>query len=128
LRGQALLVVIWNRVTQISVIFPKQKYMFGDEFSMLDVAIAPLLWRLDHYGIKLGNDNVPLTKYAERLFSRPAYIASITPAEKAMHKYAIQLPIAFDCILIRRIGRRTRVQHMASLYHLKLLSDYWGPL
>ena len=27
--------------------------MLGDEFSMLDVAIAPLLWRLDHYGIEL---------------------------------------------------------------------------
>jgi RNA polymerase-associated protein len=25
--------------------------MLGDDFSMLDVAIAPLLWRLDYYGI-----------------------------------------------------------------------------
>ena len=31
--------------------FTKNKYMLGDDFSMLDVAIAPLLWRLDHYGI-----------------------------------------------------------------------------
>jgi RNA polymerase-associated protein len=28
--------------------------MLGDDFSMLDVAIAPLLWRLDYYGIDLS--------------------------------------------------------------------------
>jgi len=75
-----------ENLTQISVVFAKQKYMLGDEFSMLDVAIAPLLWRLDHYGIQLGNEAVSLMKYAERLFSRPAYIEAMTPAEKAMRK------------------------------------------
>jgi RNA polymerase-associated protein len=77
---------IRDNLTQISVVFAKQKYMLGDEFSMLDVAIAPLLWRLDHYGIQLGKDAAPLMKYAERLFSRPAYSEAMTPAEKAMRK------------------------------------------
>jgi RNA polymerase-associated protein len=27
---------------------------------MLDVAIAPLLWRLDHYGIELSKTAAPL--------------------------------------------------------------------
>ncbi len=75
-----------DNLTQISVVFAKQKYMLGDEFSMLDVAIAPLLWRLDHYGIQLAKEAAPLMKYAERLFSRPAYIEAMTPAEKAMRK------------------------------------------
>ena len=75
-----------DNLTQIAPVFAKQKYMLGDEFSMLDVAIAPLLWRLDHYGIQLGKDAVPLMKYAERLFSRPAYIEAMTAAEKAMRK------------------------------------------
>jgi len=73
-------------LTQISALFLKQKYMMGDEYSMLDVAIAPLLWRLDHYGIQLGKDAAPLLKYAERLFSRPSYLQAMTPAEKAMRK------------------------------------------
>jgi RNA polymerase-associated protein len=73
-------------LTQIAPIFLKQKFMLGDEFSMLDVAIAPLLWRLDHYGIQLDKDAAPLMKYAERLFSRPAYIEAMTPSEKAMRK------------------------------------------
>ena len=75
-----------DNLTQIAPVFAKQKYMLGDEFSMLDVAIAPLLWRLDHYGVQLDKDAAPLMKYAERLFSRPAYIEAMTPAEKAMRK------------------------------------------
>ncbi len=75
-----------ENLTQIAPVFAKQKYMLGDEFSMLDVAIAPLLWRLDHYGIQLDKDATPLMKYSERLFSRPAYIDAMTPAEKAMRK------------------------------------------
>jgi GST-like protein len=55
----------------------KQKYMLGEEFSMLDVAIAPLLWRLDHYQVQLNKQSAPLLKYAERLFSRQAFIDSI---------------------------------------------------
>jgi len=78
--------VIRDALTQIAPVFAKQKYMLGDEFSMLDVAIAPLLWRLDHYGIQLGKQAAPLMKYAERLFSRPAYIDALTASEKVMRK------------------------------------------
>ena len=53
---------------------------------MLDVAIAPLLWRLDHYAIELSKNAGPLLKYAERIFSRPAYIEALTPSEKVMRK------------------------------------------
>ncbi len=75
-----------DSLTQIAPVFVKQKYMLDDGFSMLDVAIAPLLWRLDHYGIQLGKEAAPLMKYAERIFSRPAYIEAMSAAEKAMRK------------------------------------------
>src|SRR6059058_4970786 len=38
---------IRDRLTTLAPLFLKNKYMLGDEFSMLDVAVAPLLWRLD---------------------------------------------------------------------------------
>jgi len=79
-------IAIRDNLTQIAPVFVKQKYMLGDEFSMLDVAIAPLLWRLDYYGIQLPKQLAPLMKYAERLFSRPAYIEALTPSEKVMRK------------------------------------------
>ncbi|MFM1989520.1 MAG: hypothetical protein RJA99_2477, partial [Pseudomonadota bacterium] len=74
------------RLTEIIPIFNKQKFMLGDEFSMLDVAIAPLLWRLDHYAIEMPKTAAPLMKYAERIFSRPAYIEALTPSEKVMRR------------------------------------------
>jgi RNA polymerase-associated protein len=77
---------IADRLTELAPVFQKQKYMLGDEFSMLDVAISPLLWRLDHYGISLPKSAAPLMKYAERLFSRPAFIEALTPSEKVMRK------------------------------------------
>jgi RNA polymerase-associated protein len=75
-----------DRLTELAPVFNKQKYMLGDEFSMLDVAISPLLWRLDYYGIQLPRQAAPLMKYAERIFSRPAFIDALTPSEKVMRK------------------------------------------
>ena len=75
-----------DSLSQIAPMFVKQKYWFGDEFSMLDVAISPLMWRLDHYGVNLPKQAAPLMKYAERLFSRPAYIEALTSAERGMRK------------------------------------------
>ena len=77
---------ITERLIELSPVFTRTKHMLGDEFTMLDVAIAPLLWRLDHYGIKLGKTAAPLMKYAERIFSRPAFIEALTPSEKVMRK------------------------------------------
>jgi RNA polymerase-associated protein len=75
-----------DRLTELTAIFAKQKYMLGEEFSMLDVAIAPLLWRLDHYGIELPKSAAPLMKYAERIFSRQGFIDALTPSEKVMRR------------------------------------------
>ena len=78
--------VIRDNLTQLSQILQSQKFLLGDEFSMLDVAIAPLLWRLDHYGIQMGKESAPLMKYAERLFSRQGFIDALTASERAMRK------------------------------------------
>ncbi len=77
---------IRDRLAQLAPILVKNKYMLGDEFSMLDVALAPLLWRLDHYEIELPKSAAPIQKYGERVFSRPAYIEALTPSEKVMRR------------------------------------------
>ena len=69
---------------QISPILGKQAYLLHEEYSMLDVAIAPLLWRLDHYNIKLPSSCAPLLKYAEKIFQRPLFEEAMSPSEKAM--------------------------------------------
>ncbi|EEG10457.1 Glutathione S-transferase domain protein [Pseudogulbenkiania ferrooxidans 2002] len=77
---------IRDGLIMIAPIFAKQKFMLGDEFSMIDVAIAPLMWRLEHYNIDLGKSAAPILKYAERIFQRQSFIDSLTPSEKAMRK------------------------------------------
>ncbi|WP_071057746.1 glutathione S-transferase N-terminal domain-containing protein [Pelistega sp. MC2] len=78
--------IIRDRLSQIAPVMVKNRFMLGDEFSMLDVTMAPLLWRLDYYGIELPKSAAPLQKYAERIFSRPAFIEALTPSEKVMRR------------------------------------------
>ncbi|MDR1227673.1 MAG: glutathione S-transferase N-terminal domain-containing protein [Azoarcus sp.] len=75
-----------DHLVQLAPIFTKQKFMLGDEFSMLDVAIAPLLWRLELYDIELPKAASALMKYAERIFSRQGFIDALTPSEKVMRR------------------------------------------
>lgn len=77
---------IREQLIAMAPLFVKNKYIFGDEFTMLDVAMAPLLWRLEVYGIELPKSAAPLQKYAERLFSRQSFIDSMTPSEKVMRR------------------------------------------
>ena len=74
---------------QLTVIGPRLNagaYLLGEEFTLLDVSLAPVLWRLDHYGIELPRTAAPLMTYGERLFSRPAFIDSMTPSERVMRR------------------------------------------
>jgi RNA polymerase-associated protein len=78
--------LVRDSLLQITPVFAKHKHMLGEEYSMLDVAITPLLWRLDYYGIQMGKQAAPLMKYAERLFARPAFSEALTSAERGMRK------------------------------------------
>ena len=77
---------IRDRLAELAPMFVKQKHLLGEDFSMLDVAIAPLLWRLDYYGIELPKIAAPIMKYAERIFSRQGFIDALTPSEKVMRR------------------------------------------
>src|SRR5256885_2930357 len=65
---------VTDRLIELAPVFTKTKHMLGDDFTMLDVAIAPLLWRLDPHGTKRGHTPPPPIKYADGTFSRPAFI------------------------------------------------------
>lgn len=77
---------IRDSLSQLAPVVSKSKYMFGEEFSMIDVALVPLLWRLEHYGVELPKAAAPVLKYAERIFSRPAFFDALTPSEKVMRR------------------------------------------
>jgi RNA polymerase-associated protein len=64
-------------------VFNAQPFFMSDEFSLIDCALAPLLWRLPSLGIELPGETI--TAYAEQLFRRPAFIASLSDIEKEMN-------------------------------------------
>ncbi len=75
-----------DQLLQLVPILDRQKFLFGEEYSMIDVAMAPLLWRLEHYQISLPANAAVIHKYAERLFSRQGFIDALSPSEKLMRK------------------------------------------
>lgn len=75
---------IRDGLTVISPLFKDQEYILGSEFSLVDCALAPILWRLEHFKINLPRQAKPILEYAEKVFSRKSFQASLTEAEKSM--------------------------------------------
>jgi RNA polymerase-associated protein len=65
-------------------VFSAKPFFLSDEFSLVDASIAPILWRLDHYRIELPAQAKPVLQYADRLFKRDSFKASLTEAEREM--------------------------------------------
>jgi len=71
-------------IVQTADFVRNKPYFAGDELSLVDVTIAPLLWRLPRWRIDLPKESTPLLKYANLLFSRPAFRMSLSPQEREM--------------------------------------------
>ncbi len=65
-------------------VFSAKPYFLSDEFSLVDCSIAPILWRLPYFGIKLGATAKPIMQYAERVFDRPSFRSSLSEEEVEM--------------------------------------------
>lgn len=76
--------LIRDGLISISPVFREQDYMIGNEYTMADTFMAPLLWRLPALGIKLPRPAEPLRQYSERLFARDAFMRSLSDAEKTL--------------------------------------------
>lgn len=72
-------------VASIAPIVERMPFFLHDEFTVVDCSIAPVLWRLSHYGIDLPGQAKAVLKYAERLFERPSFRSSLSVAERQMH-------------------------------------------
>lgn len=75
---------IQEDLTVLSPLFDGSPFFMSDEFSMLDCALAPLLWRLPSLNIKLPASAKAVESYAERIFKRDSFQASLSDAERSM--------------------------------------------
>jgi len=65
-------------------VFESQPYFMSEEYSLIDCTLAPLLWRLPSLGIDLNSLSPAIAAYANRLFARDAFQASLSEDEKKM--------------------------------------------
>lgn len=75
-----------DSIVSVTPIFNELPYFMSEEFSLIDCCIAPLLWRLPILGIELPPQAKPLKDYANRIFNRESFQASLSDTEAAMRK------------------------------------------
>lgn len=71
-------------LVEIEPIFGDKPYFLSEEFSLLDCALAPLLWRLPQLGIEVPAQAKALHAYMQRLFKRDSFQSSLTDAERQL--------------------------------------------
>jgi stringent starvation protein A len=74
--------VLRDNLTSIAPAFTQMPYFMSEDYSLVDCCMAPLMWRLSQYGIKLPLSGKPLQQYADRLFERQAFQTSLSDIEK----------------------------------------------
>ena len=78
--------ILRDSLTSSAEVFAAKDFFLSDEFSLVDASIGPILWRLKHYGIELPRQAKPVMDYAERIFERETFQASLTEVEREMQE------------------------------------------
>lgn len=76
-----------DSLLSLGPVFSSQPYFLSDDYTLVDCCLAPLLWRLPEFGIKLPPaKSKPLRQYEERIFEREAFQASLTEHEREIRE------------------------------------------
>ena len=62
----------------------RQEYFVGTQYTLADITLAPLLWRLAPNGVDT-KQWIALEAYMDRLFQRPAFQRSLSEYEEMLH-------------------------------------------
>jgi stringent starvation protein A len=76
--------ILMNSLCNIEPVFADKQYFLSEEFSLLDCALAPLMWRLPAIGIEIPLTNTAIYAYMERVFNRASFQESLTSAERQL--------------------------------------------
>ena len=70
-----------DHLSALAPIFAQKRFFMSDEYSLVDCYLAPILWRLPAYGVRLPTHAKALQTFADRIFERDAFAQSLTEAE-----------------------------------------------
>lgn len=76
--------------------FNASPYFMGEEFTLVDCCLAPIMWRLPTWGVTRFSqtEQKVLDKYCDRLFSRDSFQASLTEVEQELRSKSLQIETA----------------------------------
>jgi len=75
---------LMESIVSTAEVFSVMPFFLSECFTMVDASIAPILWRLPHYGIELPKSAKPIQDYADRIFEREGFQLSLTEAEREL--------------------------------------------
>jgi len=75
-----------DSLVTIAPIFAEKPFFMSEEFSLVDCCLAPILWRLESFGITVPRtrQTAALLEYMERLFERESFKESLSETELEM--------------------------------------------
>lgn len=76
--------LLLESVLAVEPLFRIKPWFLSDQFSLLDATVAPILWRLPRWQIELPAAALSVRRYAQKVFARPYFLASLSEAEREM--------------------------------------------
>lgn len=73
-----------DSLISLEPVFADKPWFLSDEFSLLDCALAPLLWRLPQLNIEIAASAKGLHAYMQRVFKRDSFQSSLSEAERQL--------------------------------------------
>jgi len=71
-----------DSLTASAEAFAAEPFFLSSDFSLVDCTIAPMLWRLPSLQVELPRQAMAVMRYAERIFKRDSFRASLSEAER----------------------------------------------
>ncbi len=71
-------------IASVAEVFNTMPYFFSEDFTLVDASVAPILWRLRHYGIEMPEEAKSINSYADRLFERDGFKLALTESEREL--------------------------------------------
>ncbi len=70
-----------ERLIQLIPAFEHKPYFMSDDYSLVDVSMSVLLWRLPSLGIELPKSAKPITDYENKVLNREMFMESLSDDE-----------------------------------------------
>jgi RNA polymerase-associated protein len=74
--------ILKSSLIELAPLFAYKPFFKSDDMTIVDACLGALLWRLKKLDIKLGTLGKAVTGYANSLFARDSFKASLTDCEK----------------------------------------------